>query len=188
MTQTIFSILLGVGLSAACGFRVFLPLLVMGLAARFGTGIFHLELAPGFAWAASTPVLIAFAVATVLEIAAYYVPWLDHALDAIAGPAAVAAGVLVTAAQLHGMDPALRWTLAAIAGGGAAAAVQLLTSGVRAASTYATAGCANVFIATFELFGALLMSLLAIVLPPLAVALAVLLVIVAVRKWRRARG
>ena len=39
--ETALSLFLGVGLSAACGFRVFVPLLVMSLAARTG----HLTLA-----------------------------------------------------------------------------------------------------------------------------------------------
>lgn len=180
--DALFSVLLGIGLSAACGFRIFVPLLVMSLAAQYGSGPFDLPLAPGFAWIGTLPALIAFSVATVLEIGAYYIPWLDNALDVIAGPLAVVAGVLVAASQMHGMDPMLKWTLAVIAGGGAAAAMQALTGGTRAASSTATGGCANPLVATLEWIGALLMSLLAILLPPLAVGILILLIVVVIRK------
>jgi len=59
-SEAVMGALVGVGLSAACGFRVFVPLLVMSAAARSG----HLELAEGFAWIGSWPALAAFAVAT----------------------------------------------------------------------------------------------------------------------------
>ncbi|MGH7972059.1 MAG: DUF4126 domain-containing protein, partial [Limisphaerales bacterium] len=118
--ETLLSICVGIGLSAACGFRVFVPLLVMNIAALSG----HLHLAHGFEWIASYPALVALSVATCLEVAAYYSPWLGHFLDTIATPAAMIAGTLVTASMVGDMSPFLRWTLAAIAGGGAAGAVQ----------------------------------------------------------------
>ncbi|PYQ56518.1 MAG: DUF4126 domain-containing protein, partial [Acidobacteria bacterium] len=79
--ETVLSILIGLGLAAACGFRVFVPLLIMSLASRAGVG--HLALGPGFAWIGSTPALLSFAVATVLEIAGYYIPWVDNLLDTV---------------------------------------------------------------------------------------------------------
>src|SRR5947207_9549521 len=91
--ETLLSVCLGIGLAAACGFRIFVPLLVTSLAAQTG----HLTLAGGFQWIGTRPALVAFAVATVLEILAYYVPWIDNLLDVIAGPAAVTAGIVVTA-------------------------------------------------------------------------------------------
>src|SRR5262245_48542127 len=118
--ETVLAIALGLALSAACGFRVFLPLLGLGLAQATG----HLTLASKFAWLGSTPALIILGVATVVEIAAYYIPWLDHLLDTIASPAAVVAGIVATAAVLTDVDPVWRWTLAVIAGGGLAATVQ----------------------------------------------------------------
>src|SRR5262249_22152082 len=95
MVETVLSILIGLGLAAACGFRVFVPLLIMSLASRAGVG--HLALSPSFAWIGSTPALLSFAVATVLEIAGYYIPWVDNLLDTVATPAAVVAGIVVTA-------------------------------------------------------------------------------------------
>ncbi len=107
--------LLGIALAVACGFRVFIPLLVVSIASYSG----YIELAPNFSWVASLPALIIFAVATILEIVAYYVPWLDNLLDTIATPASIIAGILVSASFITGMHPLLKWTLAVIAGGGA---------------------------------------------------------------------
>src|SRR5258705_403728 len=142
--ETLFGVCMGIGLAAACGFRVFVPLLVMSIASLSG----HLTLAPSFQWIGSYPALIAFSVATALEIAAYYVPWLDHLLDTIATPAAIVAGTVVTASMISGMSPFLQWTLAAIAGGGAAGLVQGATVLTRAASTATTGGLGNPLVAT----------------------------------------
>lgn len=172
--ETLLSILVGVGLSAACGFRVFIPPLVISIAALSG----HLTLAPGFAWMGTNPALIAFAVATVLEIAAYYIPWLDNLLDTISTPAAIVAGTVVSAAMITGMSPFLKWTLAVIAGGGAAGLVQGSTVLARGLSTAGTGGLANPIIATVELGGSILTSILSIVIPVLALLLLVVLAVV----------
>ena len=176
--ETLLSILVGVGLSAACGFRVFIPPLIISIAALSG----HLTLAPGFAWMGTQPALIAFAVATVLEIAAYYVPWLDNLLDTIATPTAIVAGTVVTAAMITGMSPFLKWTLAVIAGGGAAGLVQGSTVFARGLSTAGTGGLANPIVATVELAGSILTAILSIVVPVLALVLLVVFAVVIVRK------
>jgi hypothetical protein len=161
--ETILSLLVGVGLSAACGFRVFVPLLVVSIAVHGG----HLQLASGFAWMGSDIALIAFAVATALEIAAYYVPWIDNLLDSVATPAAIVAGTVVTASLVADLSPFLKWTLAAIAGGGVAGAVQGTTVLARAVSSAGTGGLANPIVSTFELGGSLLLSCLALIVPVL---------------------
>jgi hypothetical protein len=163
--ETITSICLGIGLSAACGFRVFVPLLFMSIAALSG----HLTLAPGFAWISSYPALITFSVATCLEIGGYYIPWLDHLLDTAASPAAIIAGTVITAAMVTHTDPMLKWCLAIIAGGGAAGLVQGATVAARGVSSLTTGGLGNPIFATVELGGAILTSALAIVTPVLAV-------------------
>ena len=119
---------------------------------------------------ATTPGLIVLGVATVVEIGAYYIPWLDHALDVIATPAAVVAGMAMTASVVTGLDPMTKWTLALIAGGGIAATVQALTVGTRKVSLLTTGGLANPVVSTLELAGAVLLTLLAIALPLLAFA------------------
>jgi hypothetical protein len=165
--ETILSLCLGIGFSAACGFRVFVPLLIASLAAHAG----HLKLSAGFDWLGSDAAVIALGLATVLEIGAYYIPWLDNALDTVATPAAVIAGTLITASVATDMSPMLKWTLAVIAGGGSAALVQTGTVLVRAASTATTGGLANPLIATAELGGSVGMTLLAIAVPLAAVVM-----------------
>ena len=159
--EAFLSVGLGVGIAAACGLRVFLPFLLLGAAARLG----WVPLAPGFEWISGTPALIALGTATVLEIAAYYVPWLDHALDVIASPVAVVAGMLATAAVLTDLPPAARFAIAIVAGGGAAAAIQATSVLLRLKSTALTGGLGNPVVATAEWIGAAIVTLVAIALP-----------------------
>src|SRR5436309_9538497 len=152
--ESFLSFLVGVGLSAACGFRVFVPLLVVSIASYTG----HLHLSSGFEWMGSTAALIAFATATALEIVGYYVPWVDNLLDTIASPAAVIAGTLITASLVADMSPFLKWTLAIIAGGGLAEMVQGTTVVARGASSAGTGGLGNPLLATIELAGSVVTS------------------------------
>jgi hypothetical protein len=182
--ETIFSILVGLGLAAAVGFRIFVPFLVMSVAATTG----HLPLAEGFEWIGTTPALIALAFATGLELSAYYVPWLDNALDVIAGPATVVAGILVTASVVTDVSPFARWSLAVIAGGGIAGTLQGGSVLARAASTATTGGVGNFAVSTLELAGSLVTSTLAILWPILVVPLLAILFFVSLRTLRRRRG
>lgn len=183
--ELVISLLVGVGLAAAAGFRVFVPLLAVGLAEHFGV----LPLAEGFSWMGSVPALAAFAAATVLEILGYYVPWVDNLLDTVASPAAVLAGVVLTAAVLTDVDPMLRWTLAVIAGGGTATIFQGLTAGTRGISTATTGGLANPLVSTAEAAGSMVLAVLAVLVPVAAAALvAVLLIVVARRTVLRNRN
>jgi hypothetical protein len=175
------SIALGVGLAAAVGFRVFVPMLVMSVAAYSG----HLALSPGFAWLGTPAALLMLSVAAVLEILAYYVPGVDNLLDAIATPAALVAGTVVSAAVMTDLPPLVKWTTAVIAGGGAAGLTQALTSVLRAKSTLLTAGLGNHVLASGELGGALLVSLLALVAPLAALALVAAFAWFALRLVRR---
>ena len=182
--ETALSILVGLGLSAACGFRVFVPLLAVSIAARSG----HLSLATGFDWMGSDAALVAFGVATALEIAGYYLPWVDHLLDTVATPAAVVAGTLVTASMVTDMSPFLRWSLAVVAGGGIAGAVQVTTVLTRAASTASTGGLANPLVATAELGGSVVTSLMALIVPVATVVLLVGFAVVAGAKLAQRRA
>ena len=167
--ETLTCILLGLGLSAACGFRVFLPLLGMNLA--HGSG--HLTLGAGFEWIGSFPALLVFGIATVLEICAFYIPWVNHFLDTLALPAAALAGTLVTASQLGDASPFLKWTLAAIAGGGLSAGVHAGTALLRAGSMVTTGGLANLLVATGEVLGSVFLTVLAVFVPVLCCVLGV---------------
>ena len=163
----------GWGLAAAVGFRVFLPLLLAGLATRFG----HLPLADGFVWLASTPALVMFGLAAVLEIVAYFVPVFDHLLDLVAHPAAVIAGTLLMASTLVDLAPWLRWAVALIAGGGTASLLHHTTAGLRLGSTATTAGLANPLLAGVETGLATVLVVLAIAVPLAAVAAVLFLLI-----------
>jgi hypothetical protein len=179
--DVLLSIALGIGLAAAVGFRVFLPMLVMSIAAYSG----HLTLSSGFAWLATPAALAMLGVAALLEILAYYIPGVDNLLDAIATPAALIAGTVVSAAVMTDLPPMVKWTTAVIAGGGAAGLTQGLTSLLRAKSTLTTAGLGNHLIATGELGGALLLALLALAAPLLAVGVVALICWFGVRAARR---
>jgi hypothetical protein len=175
------SIALGIGLAAAVGFRVFLPLLVMSIAAYTG----HLTLGESFAWLATPTALGMLAVATVAEILAYYIPGVDNLLDTLATPTALVAGTVAAAAVMADVPPMIKWTTAIIAGGGAAGLTQGVTALLRAKSTAFTGGLGNSVVATGEIGGALLVSILALFLPLLALALVILFCVVAVRLVRR---
>ena len=179
--DTLLSIGVGIGLAAACGFRVFVPLLVVSAAAHAG----KLTLASSFQWMGTDAALIAFACATALEIAAYYVPWLDNLLDTVATPAAIVAGTVVSASVFVNMDPFLRWTLAAIAGTTAAGLVQGGTVITRAASTATTGGLGNPLVSTAEWIVSVIMSVFLAVLPFIGLFLVVLLAIFMAWRWAK---
>lgn len=169
--ETLASLGVGLGLAAATGLRVFVPLLVLAVAARLDV----VDLAEGFEWLASTPAVAGLAAATVFEVLAYYVPWFDNLLDALATPAALVAGTLVSASVFTGMPPFLSWALALVAGGGAASLVQGATATLRLKSLVTTGGLANPAVATTELAGSIGTSLVAILLPLLVLGVVVLL-------------
>lgn len=184
LLEPLLSIALGLGLAAAAGFRVFVPLLFAGLAARVG----WLELYDNFAWLGTTPALIILGAAAVFETLAYYVPGVDHFLDAIAGPVAVIAGVIASASVMTDIQPILMWPLAVIAGGGAAGLTKAGSALIRAKTGIATAGLGNPVVSTAETASAAGLSLLAILVPILALAVVILLAVRAARRALRARS
>ncbi len=181
------SAFIGIGLAAASGFRVFLPMFAVSLAAYMG----WINLPESFHWLSGIPTLIATGIAMVAEILAYYIPYVDHLLDTINVPLATVAGSILFASQFTTMDTFPQWALALIAGGGTAAAISSGFAGTRAASTATTGGLGNSVVATTETAGAGIMSVLAMAAPVIAaIAAVILLVIVFVlgRKiWRKFR-
>ena len=174
------SIVLGVGLAAATGFRVFLPMLIVSGAAYTR----HVPLADSFAWLGTPSALTMLGVAAVVEILAYYVPGVDNLLDSLATPAALVAGTIVSAAVMTDVPPMAKWTAAVIAGGGVAGLTQGATAILRAKSTVLTGGIGNSVIATAELGGALLLTLLALAAPLAALAVVILFLWLAIRLLR----
>ena len=182
--ETILGLCIGIGLSAACGFRVFVPLLVMSVASLMG----WFEPMKGFEWLAMPSVCIALAIATFFVIGAYYIPWVDNLLDTIATQAALIAGTLTTMAASTGeMSQFASWAAAIIVGGGTATAVQMSTVAVRGVSTATTGGIANPLVSTGEWISALVVSILAFVMPVLLVIVGIILMIIVIRWVRRKR-
>jgi hypothetical protein len=180
--ETILSIITGIALSAACGFRLFVPLLVMSIAGYQGpplelppgfgwfqslTG--HLTLAPGFEWIGSTLAMKAFGIATVCEIVAYYIPWFDNLLDHVTTPLAILAGVMVMASSITGLSPFLQWVISIIAGGTAAGITQGATVVARGGSTASSLGTTNWIVSTVEWIGSFILSLIALLIPAIIV-------------------
>lgn len=179
--ETLLSIAVGISLSAACGFRVFVPLLVMNLASQSG----QLHLSSGFEWIGSYYATVAFGTATIVETLGYYIPWLDHVLDIVATPSAIIAGIVATASTVTDLSPFLKWTLALIAGGGMAGLVQGTTVALRTKSLVSTAGIGNPLVSTLELIGSMITALLAILAPILCLALIAFVSIYVIRKAGR---
>jgi hypothetical protein len=175
------SIALGVGLAAATGFRVFLPMLIVSAAAYTG----HLPLSGSFTWLGTPSALIMLSVAALAEILAYYIPGVDNLLDALATPAALVAGTVLSAAVMTGLPPMVKWTTAVIAGGGIAGITQATTAALRTKSTIFTGGLGNAVIATTELGGALLVSFLALAKPLTALVVVIVLLWLAIRLVQR---
>jgi hypothetical protein len=102
----------------------------------------------------------------------------------LATPAAVIAGTLVAAAVVTDLPPLVKWSTAIIAGGGIAGLTQSTTALLRAKSTLFTGGLGNPVVATGELGGALVLSLLALAAPFAALTLVTVLLWLAFR-WLR---
>ncbi|MDX2047473.1 MAG: DUF4126 domain-containing protein [Chitinophagaceae bacterium] len=171
--ELITAVCLGLGLSASCGFRVFIPLLVAAVAGKLG----YLPLSQNFQWLAGWPAIICFASAGIFELLAYYIPFIDNLLDTLTTPLAVAAGTVLATSVLPVDNELLKWVTGIILGGGSAATIQTGTSVLRLASTKTTAGIGNKYIATGEHAAALGGSVLSLVIPIVIGAIVILLII-----------
>ena len=161
VVQILLSLSLGLGLAAACGFRVFIPPLMMGVGSRLD--LYKLE--GSFVWVDDTWAIAIFTVATLLEIGGYFIPWIDNLLDTVATPAAIIGGIFVTSASLEGeLDPSAQWTLSVIAGGSVSGVIQLGTVATRAISTGTTGGLANPIISLLEAVASMLCILISLFL------------------------
>ena len=169
----LISAFIGIGLAAATGFRIFLPMFAVSLASYMG----WIPQNENFQWLSGLPTLIATGIAMIVEIMAYYIPFVDHLLDTISIPLATVAGSVMFASQFTELGTFPQWALALIAGGGTAAAISSGFAGTRAASTATTGGFGNSVVATTETAGAGLMSFLALAAPVIAFVVAVLLLI-----------
>jgi hypothetical protein len=169
--ETILSLFLGIGLAAASGFRVFLPMFALSLASYFHI----IPLNESWAWIGSLTALITLGIAMAVEIFGYYIPFIDNLLDTIATPLAAIAGFAVMSSTLVDLSPMMTTVLAIIAGTGSATAMQGLTTTTRLASSVKTAGLGNPIVSTAETGTALTLSSLSIFFPIVAIILVVLI-------------
>ncbi len=176
-------LVIGIGLSAACGFRILIPFLGLSIAAMGG----YIQPAPEFSWIGTQTALLAFATAAILEIAAYSIPWMDNLLDAAATPLAAVAGIIATAAVLTDVSPFLKWTIALIAGGGAAGTISAGTALLRGVSTASTGGAANPILAAAEFAGSVLTTLFSLLAPIVGLIFAILAAVAVMMILRRRR-
>ncbi|AQG82398.1 hypothetical protein AWR27_08585 [Spirosoma montaniterrae] len=158
---------IGVGLAACCGFRVFVPMLIASIATKLGI----IGTIGGFEWLGGWPALVGLSVATLAEVGAYYIPWLDNLLDTVATPASIIAGTLLSTSFLPIDNPVLHWGLGLMLGGGSAGIVQAGTSLLRLGSTATTGGLANPVVATGENVASFGLSILTVLLPLVAAVL-----------------
>lgn len=179
--EVLLSVALGIGLAAAAGLRIFLPMLVASIAAWTG----WLPLSEELAWLGTLPAMLMLGVAAAIEVAAYYVPGVDHVLDAVATPLALVAGTVLAAAAMTDLPPLVKWTTAIVAGGGVAGLTHGASALLRAKSAATTGGLGNPVVATGELGGSVLVSILAIAAPVIALALVIGFCWLVVRLARR---
>lgn len=171
----------GVGIAAASGLRAFLPLLALGVAARFG----FIQLQPGTVWLAGNPALLALGVAAVLEILADKVPAVDHALDLIATVIRPLAAWLGAYAVL--VDWPAPWgALIGLVFGAGALGLHLVKAKFRLGTSAATLGHGNPVVSTAEDLTAGTILIIAILTPILALAL-VAIMVWAIARYRLAR-
>ncbi len=182
-SETIISIFLGVGLAASVGFRIFLPLFALSLASYFGVW----ELNESWQWIGSIAALIALGVATLAEIFAYFIPWVDNLMDSMAIPLAAIAGTAVMVSTVANLDPVVTWSLAIIAGGGTATAIKGAGASTRLVSTATTGGIGNPLVSTVETGTALVVSVASIFAPILAAFLVIMILVFIFMIYRKLR-
>ena len=139
------------------------------LSVWFKLGLMDVDLeGSDFEFLSSDMSLIVMGSASLMEILAYKVPFLDNALDAVATPLAGLAGVTVVAITLQGTDPAIQWAFAIIAGGSTSIGIQSATVAGRGLSSVASLGVANPIFSMVEDIFSLLIVLIALLAPFLA--------------------
>jgi hypothetical protein len=184
----------GLGLAAACGLRVFLPLFVAAIAVRADL----LAVGESFEWLGSNAAIVLFGTATVVEVVGFLVPWVDHALDLLAAPLAAVAGAVLMTSQLlmavpagaEGvaeplLHPALAWSLGIIVGATTASGVEAASIAGRLSSSVLTIGWLNPIYGMVETGLSLVVTLMAVWVPIVAGILVLLfLPVLLIAVWR----
>lgn len=175
-------LLSGLTLAAPAGLNAYIPLLGAALAQRFG----WLELEEPFDVLGSWWMIAIIVALLLVEIVADKVPAVDHANDAVQTVVRpVAGGILAVAAS--GTVDISPWVLA-VAGVLIAGSVHAVKASARPAVNVSTAGVGTPVVSTIEDAVATVLTVMALLVPLLAFAAIVALVIwaiVVVRRFRR---
>jgi len=195
----VFEALTGTGLAASAGLNAYIPLLLMGVLARFTDAV---QLPGGWTWLSNGWVLLILAVLLSIEMVADKVPVVDHVNDIVqtvvrptAGGLAFGAGSeskTVTVSDPGTFFSSHQWVPVA-AGILIAFCVHVVKATARPVVNVSTAGFGAPVVSTLEDFSSVAMSLLAVLLPVLVLIGLLLMVWFAVwvvrrRRRRRAKG
>lgn len=181
--STLGSLFAAFGLSAAAGLNAWIPLLALSLGGRLG----WLDLGESFEFLNSAPALGAIGACLVLDFVGDKVAGVDHLLHAAGAVVHPVAGAILFAAQtgvVGELDPTLALVLGAVVSGG----VHAERSAIRPLSTTTTAGLANPVLSLVEDAGSLTLTVVAFLLPVLALILVIGLLVCGVLAWRALRG
>lgn len=184
MLDAFLHVAIGIGLSAAAGFRILIPFLFMSIAANTG----YLKLAPEMAWMGSQGAIVAFAIAATVEVLIYFIPVLNDFLDLIEIPLAAIAGTILTATVTSDLDPFLRWSLALIGGGAIAGGTGAVMGFTRLGSTAVAGPMGNIAVSTAESVSSAVLSILAIAAPILVLLVVTVLLFFGFRQAKRRWG
>ncbi|MDP3377836.1 MAG: DUF4126 domain-containing protein [Brevundimonas sp.] len=182
----VLPVLLALGLAAASGLRIFVPLFMAALAAKFQ--LFGIELNDGMLWMTSNTAIAALGLATVIEIVSDKVPVLDNALHAIGLIARPVAGALVAGSMFVGLDPTAAAIAGIIVGAPTALAFGAAQGGTRAASTLSTAGMANPLLSVVDdlvSVGTVMIAFLMPLLIPVVILIGFLVLRAVYNHWRK---
>ncbi len=164
MIDQVLVFLVGIGIAASVGLRIFIPILIVSIFAYTG----NITLSTYFTWLGYLPVLIFLIIASILEILVYYIAWLDNYLDAIEHPLSIIVGILITGAVITDFNPYLKWLVALLIGGGVAGTISAATSMIRLKTSAETGGSKNFIVSTVEAVIAVILSVLSILEPLIA--------------------
>ena len=181
MLEFIIPISLGIGLSAATGIRVFLPLFLISLY-KYYEGHLFMEY---FNWLDSVPVMITLGVATIIEISSYYIPVVDHALDVISAPVSFLAGSITMISTLPDMPSYINAILGLIIGGTTAVGMTSIMGFTRAKVSLTSIGSANFLFSTIEIFLSGILTLLSFLVPIFIAIFCLILLVFSVRRIRQ---
>jgi hypothetical protein len=176
------SIFAAFGLSSAAGLNAWLPLFGGALLVRLDA----VELAEPFDELSSTTGLVVLGILTLADFVGDKIPAVDHVLHAIGTVVAPLSGAVLFAGQA-GVDTDIPTLLSVLLGAGTAETVHAGRAAIRPASSATTAGVGNPILSLVEDAGSVALTVAAFVIPVIAFAVALGLVVTIVLAWRRLR-